>query len=82
MNLTYRTEILVAALEGRIKEVTEYQVNIDNFQRAIVKCGDDPELAEFKKQLQTLLASSLHEQKKAQIMLDVIKEQIGNSDVG
>ena len=82
MNHTYSTEILTAALDARIREVTEYQVNIDNFRRAIIKCGSDPELATFKDQLEALLASSLHEQKKAQIMLDVIQEQIGGSDVG
>ena len=76
MNPTYRTEILTAALDARIREVTEYQVNIDNFRLAAARIGDDPELQEFKAQLEQLLASSLHEQKKAQVMLDVIKSQL------
>jgi hypothetical protein len=76
MNSEYRNEILSSALESRIREVTEYQVNIDNFRLAIVKIGDDAELQPFKENLQNLLASSILEQRKAQIMLDVIRSQL------
>ena len=76
MDSEYQKEILTSALDARIKEVTEYQVNIDNFQLAIERIGSDAELQEFKQQLQGLLASSLFEQRKAQIMLDVIKSQL------
>lgn len=76
MNNDYRLEILTAALDARIKEVTEYQVNIDNFRFAIARVGDDPDLQDFKTQLEGLLASSILEQKKAQIMLDVIQAQL------
>lgn len=82
MNHAYRNEILTASLDGRIREVTEYQVNIDNFRLAIDMVGDDEELAEFKQQLEGLLASSLLEQRKAQIMLDVIRKQLGVDHVG
>ena len=76
MNPDYKNEILTAALDARIKEVTEYQVNIDNFRLAIVKVGDDVELQPFKEHLQSLLASSILEQRKAQIMLEVIRSQL------
>lgn len=76
INHEYQKEILTSALDARIKEVTEYQVNIDNFRPAIERIGDDQELQPFKQQLQELLASSLLEQRKAQIMLDVIKGQL------
>lgn len=76
MNLTYHREILTAALDARIKEVTEYQVNIDNFRLALVRIGDDPELQEFKAQIEGLLASSTFEQKKAKIMLEVVQSQL------
>ena len=76
MNPDYQKEILTSALDARIKEVTEYQVNIDNFTLAIERIGDDKELQEFKQQLQGLLASSLLEQRKAKLMLDVIKSQL------
>jgi hypothetical protein len=72
----YHREILIAALDARIKEVTEYQVNIDNFRLAIERVGDDPELQDFKANLSGLLASSILEQRKAQIMLDVIRAQL------
>jgi transcriptional regulator CtsR len=76
INHEYQKEILTSALDARIKEVTEYQVNIDNFRLAIERIGDDAELQQFKEQLQGLLSSSLLEQRKAQIMLDVIKSQL------
>jgi len=72
----YHREILTSALDIRIKEVTEYQVNITNFSLAIERIGDDPELQEFKTQMQGLLTSSILEQRKAKIMLDVIQSQL------
>jgi hypothetical protein len=74
----YKKEILTTSLEGRNKEVTEYQVNIDNFRLAIEKIGDDPDLTLFKTQLEDLLKSSIYEQKKAKIMLEVIQSQLEN----
>ena len=76
MNNEYKKEILSAALNGREKEVIEYQINIDNYVLAIERIGDDPDLQDFKARLQDLLASSRLEQKKAQVMLDVIKQQL------
>jgi hypothetical protein len=72
----YTKQILTAAKEGREKEVIEYQVNIDNFQRAIVLIGDDPDMQEYKARLADLLKSSKLEQRKAQIMLQVISDQL------
>lgn len=76
MDPVYKKHMLTSALEARVKEVTEYQVNIDNFKAALDKIGEEPELEEFKEQLQALLASSLLEQRKAQIMLEVIQSQV------
>tara|TARA_R110000822_G_scaffold86011_8_gene200766 strand:- start:567 stop:797 length:231 start_codon:yes stop_codon:yes gene_type:complete len=72
----YHREILTSALDARIKEATEYQVNITNFSLAIERIGDDPELQDFKANLEGLLASSILEQRKSQIMLDVIQSQL------
>ena len=72
----YQKEILTAALDARSKEVTEYQVNIDNYALAIERIGDDPELQDFRAQLEELLTSSKLEQRKARIMLDVVREQL------
>ena len=71
-----REETLKEALGAREEEVLMYQINIDNYERAIVKSEGDPELSEFITRLNELLASSRLEQKKAKIMLDVLREQI------
>jgi muramoyltetrapeptide carboxypeptidase LdcA involved in peptidoglycan recycling len=76
INNTYQKEILANALDARVKEVTEYQVNIDNFRLAIERIGEDPELQQFKEQITDLMHSSILEQKKAQIMLEVIQSQL------
>ena len=72
----YHKQILTDALEGRIREITEYEVNIRNFRLAITKIGDDPDMQDFKARMADMLASSLLEQRKAQLMLDVIREQL------
>lgn len=73
----YKNEILTAALEGRRREITEYQINIDNFRLAISKIrDDDTELQPFRAQLQQLLEENLLEQRKSQIMLEVIQSQV------
>lgn len=72
----YHHELLSMALDARLKEVTEYQVNIDNYRLAIEEIGEDDELQPFKMQLQELLRSSLIEQRKAKLMLGVIKSQL------
>lgn len=72
----YHKQILTDAQAYRSKEVTEYQVNIDNYRLAIEKIGDDEELQAFKQHLQELLESGLLEQRKAKLMLDVITEQL------
>jgi len=73
----YQHEILTTALEGREKELIEYQVNIDNYRLAITRISDDDkELLPFREQLQNLLTSSLLEQRKSTIIRDVIAEQL------
>jgi hypothetical protein len=73
----YQREILTGALEGREKELIEYQVNIDNYRLAIARISDDDtELLPFREQLQNLLSSSLLEQRKSTIIRDVIAEQL------
>jgi hypothetical protein len=71
-----KLEILSEALKAREEEVLHYQINIDNYRLAIEKSKDDEELTEFVDRLRELLASSLLEQKKAKIMLEVIREQV------
>lgn len=76
-----KTEILNQALAAREQEVMHYQINIDNYTLALKEIAAMPadeqqELSAFKDQLATLLASEILEQKKAKIMLAVIKQQL------
>jgi len=77
-----REEILASSLDARIQEVMHYQINIDNYAIALEEIGNLPpderaELSAFTNQLRELLTSEKLEQKKAQIMLNVIKRQVG-----
>ena len=76
MNFELREQMLRAALEQRTNEVTEYQVNIDNCVLGIEMIGNDPELSDFRGQLEKLRDTSIREQRKSQIMLDVVKAQV------
>lgn len=75
-----KLETLNAALEGRNDEILNYQVNIDNYERAIAKIDaehtDKPAIVEFREQLANLLESSKTEQLKSIIIRDVIADQI------
>ena len=77
-----REEILAMSLEAREAEVMNYQINIDNYAIALEEIGNLPpdertDLLTFADQLRTLLTSEKLEQKKAKIMLSVIKKQVG-----
>jgi hypothetical protein len=71
-------------LDIRVGEIASYQTNIDNFLRAIKKIetfhsGDtflDIEMCKFKDHLEKLLSQHYVEQRKSQIMLEVIQDQI------
>lgn len=71
-----KLSMLTDAKKHREDEVLEYQINIDNYRLAIVKAAQDPDMVEFKAQLESLLTSSIIEQKKAKIMLEVLTEQL------
>jgi|TARA_R110000764_G_scaffold128555_1_gene216327 hypothetical protein len=78
-----REEILELSLEARTQEVMGYQINIDNYTIALSEISkksqaDQAELSEFADQLRNLLSSEKLEQKKAEIMLAVIQQQVSN----
>jgi L-rhamnose mutarotase len=77
-----REDILKAALDGREQEIMHYQINIDNYSIALQEIdklspSEQLELKDFSEQLRNLLASEILEQKKAKIMLSVLKAQVG-----
>jgi hypothetical protein len=76
-----REEILKTSLEARESEVMHYQINIDNYTLALqeietLSADERAELSGFTEQLRTLLTSEKLEQKKAKIMLAVVKKQM------
>jgi Cys-tRNA synthase (O-phospho-L-seryl-tRNA:Cys-tRNA synthase) len=75
-----KLETLKAALEARNEEIENYQINIDNYARAIDKINlehsDNPAMIEFRDYLTGMLASSKTEQLKAIIIRDVIADQL------
>lgn len=76
-----REEILQMSLDARVQEVMHYQINIDNYTIALNEIGklsqeEQAELSEFSSQLRGLLSSEKLEQKKAKIMLEVVRKQV------
>jgi hypothetical protein len=73
-------DILDAALTGRDQEILGYQVNIDNYVRAIAKINaehaDNLAMTEFRDHLANMLESHKTEQLKAIVIRDVIAEQL------
>lgn len=75
-----RIAILTNAIEQRKREILHYQINIDNYLGALAlineKYSDNPALEPFIAQLENLLETSLLEQTKEKIMLEVIERQL------
>ena len=78
-----REEILRVNYDARIQEVMHYQINVDNYTLALeniakMSADDRAELTGFADQLTGLLASERMEQKKAKVMLEVLRQQLGD----
>ena len=78
-----REEILQTNLDARKQEVMHYQINIDNYTLALANIAamaadERSELLVFADQLTGLLASERMEQKKARVMLEVLRQQLGD----
>lgn len=78
-----REEILQTNLDARKQEVMHYQINIDNYTLALANIAamaadERSELLVFADQLTGLLASERMEQKKAKVMLGVLRQQLGD----
>jgi|TARA_B100000035_G_scaffold314362_1_gene330428 predicted DNA-binding protein len=71
---------LKAAINARHEEIFDYQINIDNYLRALEKIrvehADKPGMNEFAENLSKLHDSCKTEQLKAIIIRDVIADQI------
>ena len=75
-----RIKIITDAYEQRKREVMHHQINIDNYQLALVEIAENHAdcevMAEFANRLRELLGSSLIEQAKETIMRDVMAKQL------
>ena len=75
-----KLETFKSALEGRNEEIMSYQINIDNYVRAISKINvehvNNPAMIEFRDRLDDMLETHKIEQLKAIIIRDVIADQI------
>ncbi len=75
-----KLEILKSALIARDDEIMSYQINIDNYSRAIDKIDyehrDKPAITKFRDSLYEMLEQNKLEQLKSQIIRDVIADQL------
>lgn len=75
-----KTTVLKDAVKARNDEILGYQINIDNYERAIAKINkehtDKPEILKFRDQLIDMLESHKTEQLKTAIIRDVIVDQL------
>jgi len=75
-----KLQILQESLEPRNDEILNYQINIDNYTRAIDKINtqyaDNPVLIEFRDNLAAEVKNHKNEQLKSIIIRDVIADQI------
>lgn len=79
-----KIEILKSALTARDEEILGYQINIDNYSRAIDKINssyaDNKQIVEFGKRLAAMLEEHKTEQLKAKIIRDVIADQLNEME--
>jgi len=80
-----KLETLQSALDARNDEFLSYQINIDNYTRAIDKINaehqNNPAMIEFRDRLADMLESHKIEQLKSMIIRDVIADQINEMKV-
>lgn len=74
---------LVAEVSRREHEVFEYQLNIDNFERALAKIGvpKSEHMEEFSEHLCGLIEQNRGQQEISQLMLDVVLDQLVGVDI-
>ena len=84
MTIMKKLESLQSALDARNNEFVEYQINIDNYTRAIDKINaehqNNPAMIEFRDRLADMLESNKIEQLKSMIIRDVIADQLNEME--
>ena len=84
MTIMKKLETLQSALDARNDELLHYQINIDNYTRAIDKINaehqNNPAMIEFRDRLADMLESHKTEQLKSMIIRDVIADQLNKME--
>jgi hypothetical protein len=84
MTIMKKLESLQSALDARNDEFLGYQINIDNYTRAIDKINaeyaNNPAMVEFRDRLVAMLESHKIEQLKSMIIRDVIADQLNEME--
>ncbi len=84
MTIMKKLETLQSALDARNDELLDYQINIDNYTRAIDKINaehqNNPAMIEFRDRLADMLESHKTEQLKSMIIRDVIADQLNEME--
>ena len=84
MTIMKKLETLQSALDARNDELLGYQINIDNYTRAIDKINaehqNNPAMIEFRDRLADMLESHKTEQLKSMIIRDVIADQLNEME--
>ena len=84
MTIMKKLESLQSALDARNNEFVEYQINIDNYTRAIDKINAEHQnnsaMIEFRDCLAHMLESHKIEQLKSMIIRDVIADQLNEME--
>lgn len=70
-------EIIEAAINGRLKEIALYDVNISNFRHIIerIEDGDCAQMLQFREELKARLATEEIERRKTMMVLDALQAQ-------
>jgi uncharacterized coiled-coil DUF342 family protein len=76
-----KLEILKTSLDGRNQSIMMYQINIDNYTRALdhiatLSPAEQQQLEKFSEQLRALLITENLEQSKEKVLAHVIDQQI------
>lgn len=73
-------EVIKQSVESRKIELENYDLNIENFRRAIAKIDsnfpNNPAMQEFRVSLVELLEQNVNERMKEQLMHDVLVDQL------
>ncbi|QCO57449.1 hypothetical protein EOK75_17195 (plasmid) [Pseudorhodobacter turbinis] len=70
-----RKEYIENSINSRQAEIDQYQFAIDTYDMSLPLARRDPDLRDYEHHLSSMLKSTIIEQKKAKIMLQVLKTQ-------